>query len=169
MFNKFLTVALLFLNFNAFAINFTEFDLKVPKEPPKIKFMDKDGKENTINDYDGKVILVNFWATWCKPCIEEMPDFERLQNNFSKEKFEVLPISIDFLGAEAVEKFYKNNNITNLPVLIDKTMKAYTEFDVNFLPSSFLIDKNGFIVSSFLGVHPWSSQEFINYIKKSLK
>lgn len=170
MFNKLLilTIVAIFSFANVNANEFERFELKTPRTIPSTKFIDKNGVELNLNQMQGKVILVNFWATWCKPCKEEMPDFVKLQKDFSKKYFLVAPISIDIAGISAVDNFYKQNNLTDLPIFVDKSNKLYVDFKVQALPSSFLIDKQGMIIAQYIGTHDWTSDEFKNYIRTKL-
>jgi thiol-disulfide isomerase/thioredoxin len=84
-----------------------------PAAAPEIRFADGDGKPGSLADFRGKVVLLNIWATWCLPCRKEMPTLDRLQAQFGRPDFEVVAVSIDREGAEAVRKFFADIGVTH--------------------------------------------------------
>src|SRR3970282_1051833 len=91
---------------------------------PELAFQRGDGSPATLENFRGKVVLLNIWTTWCIPCRKEMPTLDRLQARLSGPHFEVVALSIDRAGVEVVEKFYAEIGIRNLPIYIDGTGKA---------------------------------------------
>src|SRR5438309_185958 len=81
---------------------------------PELAFSDADDKPLTLADYKGKVVLVNFWATWCAPCVKEMPSLDRLQAAIGKDKLVVLPLSLDGSSRAKVAPFYADNKLANI-------------------------------------------------------
>jgi peroxiredoxin len=115
------------------------------------------GPPVSLRDFKGKVVLLNFWATWCPPCKEEMPSMERLHQRYRKRGFTVLAISIDADGAAAVVPFAKNLGVT-FPIGLDPKMALATEYGVRALPSTFVIDRHGSTVAMAIGPRDWDSK-----------
>jgi cytochrome c biogenesis protein CcmG/thiol:disulfide interchange protein DsbE len=109
-----------------------------------------DGKVQKLADLKGKVVLLDFWATWCPPCREEIPDFVSLQKQYGKQGLQVVGISVDKGGTEGVVKFMDENKI-NYPILMSEgaTEKAYG--GIRAIPTTFLIDRKGNIVKKYIG------------------
>jgi len=129
------------------------------KYAPTFELNDITGKKVSFTEYKGKVILLNFWATYCVPCRKEMPSMERLYNELKDKGFVVVAISIDPLE-KSVRSFVKKSKIT-FPILMDKEKEVYFDYYAVFtLPTSFLIDKNGVIVEKYFGEQEWDSAKF---------
>lgn len=129
-------------------------------------FQDANGRVVNFSDFNGKVILVNLWATWCAPCIKEMPDLNELQKSFENDDFEVILISQNSDGIESSLAFLKNNNISHLTTYIDTNRSVARTFKANALPTSILINAKGYEVGRLIGPAEWNSdsaQRLINY------
>lgn len=124
---------------------------------PSIPFTAKEGNK-TLQDFQGDVVLLNFWATWCPPCIKEMPMLEQLSKDYADEPFEVVAVSIDFKGFETAESFLTKHNI-KLTTYADRKTRLYDSFSADGLPFSVLIDRKGNIRERFNGFFDWSSPE----------
>ncbi len=133
---------------------------------PSIPFTAAEG-EKTLHDFNGKVVLVNFWATWCPPCIKEMPMLEQLSEDYADEGFEVVAISIDFKGFETANKFLKRHNI-DLATYADRKTRLYDAFAADGLPFSVLIDRKGNMIERFHGFFDWGATEMRAKIDKLL-
>jgi peroxiredoxin len=116
-----------------------------------------DGRAVTLADARGRVVLLNFWATWCAPCREEMPAMDRLFRRFRGEGLTVLAISVDGDGARAVAPFVSQQRLS-YPIGLDPTMTVATRYGVRALPSSFLLDRTGRLVALALGPREWDSE-----------
>ena len=97
---------------------------ETPRNLPELTFEDEKGAPLTLADFHGKVVLLNIWATWCAPCRDEMPTLDSLQTQLGGEQFEVVALSIDHSGHDAVEKFYREINIEHLHMYIDPSTLA---------------------------------------------
>ena len=119
---------------------------------------------HTLADDRGKVVAVNFWASWCPPCIKEMPGMQRLQNMLDDEPFVMLPINV---GEQKyrVWKFVKLINFT-LPVPLDTQSVTFADWDVSVLPTSFLLDKEGRVRYRAQGDLEWDSEEVVSIIEE---
>jgi thiol-disulfide isomerase/thioredoxin len=164
MLKTFLTLAVLLCPLSINASEIKEFALAKPVEIPNIQFSDDTGVIHNLTDYKGKVVLVNFWATWCEPCIREMPALEKLAGVMEAKDVVVLPISIDLKGVSAVKKFYADQKITGLPVLVDDKGMAFREYKLQALPTSFVLDKNGRLAAKILGEIEWGSKDTHDYL-----
>ena len=146
-----------------------KFELaSAPKPLPAIGFDDADDKALTLAGYKGKVVLLNFWATWCAPCVKEMPSLDRLQAAMGKDKFAVLPLSLDGPSKPKVAPFYKDKNLTNLGIYFDKGRKVQQALDVSVLPTSILIDGEGREIGRLQGEADWDKPEAIALMKAAL-
>jgi len=134
------------------------------EELADFSFVDGDGKSRNLSDFKGKVLLVNFWATWCAPCRKEMPSIDRLQAELKSDKFQVLAIGQDLKGIEKVKKFLKSLKIENLAPFNDKTVKSGRSAGVFGLPATLLIDKEGREIGRLVGPAEWDSEDAKNLI-----
>ncbi len=138
----------------------------VPRPGPDLVFVDENGNTQSLADFRGKVLLVNVWATWCQPCVREMPALAGLQAALDPSRFRVLPISIDRLGAEAASRFYKEHGIHGLPVLAGKGIAVFKAIDERRLPVSLLIDVAGREVGRYVGAAEWNGPEYLAAIRR---
>lgn len=122
--------------------------VSVGKSAPNFTLKTLEGKEISLSDLRGKVVLVNFWATWCPPCREEMPLFEEVYKKYKNRGFEILAISTD-TSADAVKEFVKEFKVS-FPVLMDDG-KVSSSYGIQGLPTSFLIDREGKVIKIRLG------------------
>ena len=146
-----------------------KFELaSAPKALPEIGFEDADDKALNLADYKGKVVLLNFWATWCVPCVKEMPSLDRLQAEMGKDKFVVVPLSLDGPSKPRVAPFYKDKNLANLGIYFDKGRKVQQALDVSVLPTSILIDKEGREIGRIQGEADWDKPEAVALMKAAM-
>ncbi|GLQ05283.1 TlpA family protein disulfide reductase [Sneathiella chinensis] len=133
--------------------------LDEPRPLKDFQFVDNTGNTHTLGQYQGKVLLLNFWATWCAPCREEMPSLDRLQAELGSDQFEVLAIGQDLQGIEKVEKFLTALKIEHLKPLNDKTVKSGRAAGVFGLPASILVDRQGNEIGRLVGPAEWDSED----------
>lgn len=124
---------------------------------PGVTFSDIDGGAHTLGDWKGKVVLLNFWATWCAPCREEMPSLDALQKARGGDRFQVLTVAAGRNPPAAIRKFFDESEVTDLPTLTDPTMALARAFGVLAMPVSVLIDADGNEVARMTGDADWSS------------
>ena len=126
--------------------------------------MDGDGRDLTLADFEGRVVLLNIWATWCPPCREEMPTLDALQARLGGPNFHVLPLSIDRAGLEPVRRFYRETGIRNLDLYIAEDTRAMLALAVVGLPTTILIDRIGRERGRLAGPAEWNSPEAVAQI-----
>ncbi|MDE0725775.1 MAG: TlpA disulfide reductase family protein [Alphaproteobacteria bacterium] len=139
-----------------------------PLPAPAIEFRDNQGQIQDLSVARGKVVLLNFWATWCGPCRREMPDLDALQANLGGPEFTVMAISSDRQGLEVIRKFYRQYKIKHLAVFNDKSSKATRAFKAYGLPTSVLIDARGRELGRLVGPAEWNSEQAVALIKAAI-
>lgn len=140
-----------------------------PMEAPFASFQTADGEDTSLLRYKGDVLLINFWATWCGPCVIEMPDLDAIQRKYKAAGLRVIAISIDEEGAEKVRKFYQQNNLQNLEIYTDTDGSSAAAFGARKLPMSFLIDHEGKAVGLVDGFARWEKPGYEEHLQKALK
>ncbi|MFZ5876029.1 MAG: redoxin domain-containing protein [Nitrospirota bacterium] len=115
-----------------------------------------DGGASALNEFRGKVVLLNFWATWCGPCRAEMPSLEALSHQFPSQDFVVVGISTDYEGAQIVQPFMESFGLT-FPILLDPEMVVNDKFEIRSLPTSIVLDRRGVIRHKFFGAMDWNT------------
>jgi peroxiredoxin len=115
----------------------------------------------------GKVVFINVWATWCPPCIEEMPTMQRLYEQLHSRGLEVLAISIDALGAQVVAPFMQQYQLT-FPALLDPRDRITHLYHISGVPESFIVDKRGLLVEKVIGPRDWSHPQMITLFERLL-
>ncbi len=129
-----------------------------PKDVSNAPFELADGAGTaTLADYKGKIVLLNFWATWCAPCRKEMPQISELQAEFGGDDFQVLTIATGRNSPAGIKKFFDENNISNLPRHQDPKQKLAREMAVIGLPITVLLDRDGKEIARLLGDAEWNS------------
>jgi peroxiredoxin len=141
--------------------------IKSGKKAPNFRLEDLKGKKSELKHFIGKVVFLNFWATWCGPCKEEMPSIEALYQKFKGKDFVFLAISVDYEGKNSVKEFIEKKHYT-FPVLLDPKCKVFDLYEVKGIPTTILIDKNGSIVGKTTGPRDWNSPEAISLLNSLL-
>lgn len=146
------------------------FDLLDPPRPlPELRFVDGEGRPLTLADFRGKVILLNIWATWCIPCLREMPTLDRLEAKLGGPDFQVVVLSIDTAGVAVVKKFYKALKLKALGIYVDKTTRARVALGIAGIPTTLLIDRRGREIGRYAGPAEWDDTPAIEFIRRYLK
>ena len=138
-----------------------------PLTAPDFALTTPSGAAVSLKQFRGKVVLLNFWATWCPPCVREMPSMEALFQKFKPRGFTVLAVSLDEKGAAVVKPFLKKYRLT-FPVALDPDSGISGRYGARDLPSSFLIDAQGRVVAAAKGERDWYSAEAISYVAEVL-
>jgi thiol-disulfide isomerase/thioredoxin len=138
--------------------------IKNPKIYEDVVFMDINQKNVNLDDFKGKLIILNFWATWCAPCREEMPSLDDLQINTKLNNLKIFPINI---GQEDISKskiFFKELNIKNLDIYIDAPITLAKKFSLRGVPTTIIFNKEGKEFARIMGAIDFSDEEFINWL-----
>lgn len=147
------------------------FTLNIHQQPrtlPDFRFTDENGRAMTLQDFRGRIVLVNVWATWCPPCRKEMPTLDRLQEKLGGANFEVVALSIDHGGARIIKSFYDAENIRKLRIYVDNSGDAMTSLGIAAIPATLLIDREGREIGRKIGPAEWDSPEIISLIQAYL-
>ena len=139
--------------------------IKNPKLYEDVNFMDINQKNVNLDDFKGKLLILNFWATWCAPCREEMPSLDNLQLNTKLNNLKIFPINI---GQEDIAKsqfFFKELNIKNLDIYIDAPITLAKKFALRGIPTTILFNKEGKEFARIIGSIDFSDEEFIDWLK----
>jgi peroxiredoxin len=124
---------------------------------PALQLQDVDGKLHRLTDYRGKVVLLNFWATWCAPCREEMPSMQSLRESFEGRPFAVLAVNVG--EGERPARDFGEKMALRFPILLDRDMTATRAWSARVLPASYVIGPDGKVAYSYLGAMDWSSPQ----------
>ncbi|MGH7259634.1 MAG: TlpA disulfide reductase family protein [Nitrospiraceae bacterium] len=163
-------VAVLILVFGIVWLQSSKYEPpKVGKVAPDFALVDLNDKPVRLSDLRGKVVFLNFWATWCKPCKEEMPSMEVLHKNFEKDGLVVLAVSIDRVTTtKDIPPFIKSMNLS-FPVLIDSWGKTDMPYKRMGVPETFIIDQQGVIREIVIGPRDWTRLDSLNVLMDLLK
>jgi thiol-disulfide isomerase/thioredoxin len=143
----------------------------IPNSPPipapTISVVDLAGNTVSLSDFAGRLVLINFWATWCEPCLREMPSLERMQSRLG-DKITVVAISEDRGGSKTVEPFINKLGLKSFKTYLDPKSDAGRAFKVAGLPTSFLIDREGRVLGRIEGAAEWDSPKLLGVLKSFL-
>jgi thiol-disulfide isomerase/thioredoxin len=138
----------------------------MPTAAPNLQFTDATGKPLTLASYRGSGLIVNVWATWCGPCVAELPTMAAISQTLAKTKILVLPISIDMEGAKAVGPFYASHGIKNLPILLDPSGNATDVLNTDGIPITIIVNPQGQLVGRLEGSANWNSPATLALIRQ---
>ena len=138
---------------------------KNPKNYENIIFKDVYQKNVNLVDYKGKLVILNFWATWCAPCREEMPSLDSLQEKNDLDNLKIFPINIGQENLEKSESFFKDLNIKNLEIYFDPPVTLAKKFSLRGVPTTIFFNKEGTEFARIIGSINFSDKEFINWLK----
>jgi len=139
--------------------------IKNPKLYEDVVFMDVNQKNVNLDDYKGKLVILNFWATWCAPCKEEMPSLDNLQSNIKLNNLKIFPINIGQEDILKSENFFKKLNIQNLEIYFDAPITLAKKFSLRGVPTTIIFNKEGKEFARIIGSIDFSNKEFINWLK----
>jgi len=138
-----------------------------PLPAPAVSFVDLTGNTVNLSEFTGKIVLVNLWATWCEPCLREMPSLARMQLRLG-DKITVVAVSEDRGGSKTVEPFIDKLELKSIKTYLDPKSTAERAFKVQGLPTSFLIDRQGRILGRVEGAAEWDTPELLDILKSFL-
>ena len=137
---------------------------KVPKTYDNVIFLDKKDKKINISDFKGNLLILNFWATWCEPCKEEMPSLNNLQINTELDRLKIFTINIGNENMEKVNKFFLDLNIQNFEPYFDSPTTLAKKFSLRGIPTSILINKDGYEFAKVIGSINFEDPKFVNWL-----
>ena len=132
--------------------------------PIWILFKDSKKKDINLDNYRGKILVLNFWATWCLPCKEEMPSLDILQSNLKFDNLKIFPINIGQERLIKSENFFRELNIKNLEIYFDPGVNLPKKFSIRGIPTTILLDKEGREFARILGSIDFNDEKFINWL-----
>ena len=138
-------------------------------QSPNVQFQDPDGKDVALADWRGKVIILNVWATWCGPCVEEIPSLDRLADRIGSERLEVLAVSQDKGGASAAKAYFEKLGVKHLRAFADPEMNLTRGLGVRALPTTFVLDADGTFLGRLQGSADWDTEDFVEDFVTSLQ
>ena len=138
-----------------------------PKKIEPFLITNINGKENLVTKTDDKVLVINFWATWCPPCIKEIPHLLKLKQQFESQ-LDIYFVSVDFNVKKSVPKFLKKNKLESINVFNDEKLLLSKKFNVTIMPTTIIINKNFEMVAKVTGYVDWTSDDYTNLIENLL-
>ena len=142
--------------------------IKLGEPAPNFQLRDLQGRLVTLSDLRGKVVLLNFWATWCGPCRVEMPAMEELYRMFPRKDFEILAVSTDAQGVAVTKPFQQENRLT-FPILHDDDYRVGLTYGARSLPMTFMVDRQGVVRHQIFGARDWSAPEAQQLVQMLMK
>ena len=139
---------------------------KDPKKLEKINFKNVNNETINLNSFENSLIIINFWATWCAPCIEEMPSLNRLQANKVFNNLKIIPINVGRDQIEKSENFYRELKINNLKIYFDKDVELAKKFLLRGLPTTVFINKKGEEFARVIGFINFDNKKIIKWLQK---
>ena len=164
---RFLIIFIFLIN-NSFANEASEIkNLFINNELKKydeLTFLDQNNNHLNLEEFKGSLILLNFWATWCAPCKDEMPSLDLLQVNKNLDNLKIFPINVGKDNLEKSLKFFRNLEIKNLNIYFDSSITLAKKFGLRGIPTSILIDKNGYEFARIIGSIDFEDKKFIKWL-----
>jgi len=142
--------------------------VKLGEPAPNFQLRDMQGHLVALSDLRGKVVLLNFWATWCGPCRVEMPAMEQLYRTFSRKDFEILAVSTDAEGVSVTRPFQQKNHLT-FPILHDADYRVGLAYGARSLPMTFMVDRQGVVRHQIFGARDWGAPEAQQLVQMLMK
>jgi len=142
------------------------FTPTIPGRPAPIdRFYDAVGQELTLQGFGNKVVLVNLWATWCAPCLQELPSLDRLQAQLGSDRFQVVAISVDRRGVEAVRPYFEKLKIAHLALYVEPEGHLAQSVGLQVLPSTIVVDPRGLMLGKLIGAAEWDAPEALALVQ----
>ena len=142
--------------------------VRLGEPAPNFQLRDLNGRQVALSELRGKVVLLNFWATWCGPCRVEMPAMEKLYRAFSRNDFEILAVSTDAQGASVTRPFQQENRLT-FPILHDADYRVGLTYGARSLPMTFMVDRQGIVRHQIFGARDWGATEAHQLVQLLMK
>ena len=135
------------------------------KEYTNLTILDDQNNQLNLSNYKGNILLLNFWATWCAPCKEEMPSLDLLKSNKDLDNLKIFPINVGQDNIEKAKKFFDDMNIKNLNLYFDESINLTKKFALRGIPTSILLNKNGKEFARVIGSIDFNEENFIEWLK----
>jgi len=139
---------------------------EIPKPISSIKFEDFSGNEINLKDYHGKLVIINFWATWCSPCKKEMPSLDNLYQDTNFKNLQVFAVNMEQPNFIKTEKFFEDLNIKKLEIFFDTNLNFVKEFKLRGVPTTVLINKRGEEFARIIGEVNFQDKKFLKWLLK---
>ena len=172
---KIINILLFFFCFSVFSsISQTNEDVplnniainEIPKPISSLIFEDFSGNEINLKNYHGKLVIINFWATWCAPCKKEMPSLDRLYQDKNFKNLQVFAVNMEQPNKLKTEKFFTNLNIQKLEIFFDQNLNFVKEFKLRGVPTTILINKKGEEFARIIGEVNFQDKKFVKWLLK---
>ncbi len=134
---------------------------------PEFTLPAPNGRSISLSDFRGKVVMVHFWATWCPPCVEELPTLAKLNQSLAGQDFEMFAVSVDEGGADAVTSFLHQNNL-NVPVLLDTDHAISSKYGTYKFPETYILDRAGIVRYKIIGPRDWRDPAALNLLRSMM-
>lgn len=134
--------------------------------PRAVEFQDEDGKPITLTYWSGKILVLNIWATWCGPCVEELPSLDRLAATLPSDRINIVAVSQDKAGASVVRPFLAKLNLLNIRAFVDPLGRLSRELGVRGMPTTVVFSEEGAVLGRLEGPAVWDSPEFVTAFQK---
>ena len=167
-------VIITYLISSSFAYSIDLPDIKniiIHKEKKKInyvKFFNSKSKQVSLNDFNSNLVIINFWATWCAPCKEEMPHLNRLKSKHEFKNIEIIPINIADEELRKSKEFFEDLNINNLEIFYGSSLDLAKEFKLRGIPTTIFIDKEGYEFARVIGFIDFENKFFLDWLNSHL-
>ena len=135
------------------------------KEYTNLTILDDQNNQLNLGNYKGKILLLNFWATWCAPCKEEMPSLDSLKSNKDLNNLKIFPVNVGQDNVKKAKKFFDDLNIKNLDLYFDENINLTKKFALRGIPTSILLNKNGKEFARIIGSLDFNEENFIEWLK----
>ena len=135
------------------------------KEYTNLTILDDQNNQLNLSDYKGNILLLNFWATWCAPCKEEMPSLDLLKSNKDLNNLKIFPVNVGQDNVKKAKKFFDDMNIKNLNLYFDENINLTKKFALRGIPTSIIINKNGKEFARVIGSIDFNEENFIEWLK----
>ncbi len=148
-----------------------ELGLVLPDAPARYAdyaFADAAGKVRRLSEFDGKVVLLDFWASWCAPCLERLPALDRLAARLPSDHFAVLAIAVDQGGAQAVRRAYADAGVRKLEIFTDAGARALATIGLSGIPTALILGSDGFELGRMPGIRPWDEAALTAFLARLL-
>jgi len=138
------------------------------KKIEKAEFFNSKNKKVNLNDYKSNIVIINFWATWCAPCKEEMPHLNQLKSKSTFKDIEIIPINIADEELKKSKEFFEELNINNLEIFYGSSLELAKEFKLRGIPTTIFIDKEGYEFARIIGFIDFENKSFLNWLSNHL-